>query len=96
MNAPSLLPVEAATRYVNEWLDRPNVQYLAPGPRHLGIAFGLLEGTGTAGNLTTDAQLAAIAIEHDAQMLSSDHDFGRFPGLRWADPLGSTLPTQLP
>jgi uncharacterized protein len=84
----SPLPVGAATRYVNDWLDRPNVQFLVPGPRHLGIAFELLERAGTAGHLTTDAQLAAIAIEYDAEMLSSDHDFGRFPGIRWADPLG--------
>ena len=37
--------------------------------------------------LTTDAQLAALAIEHDAQVCSSDSDFGRFAGLRWVNPL---------
>jgi toxin-antitoxin system PIN domain toxin len=83
----SPLPVEAATRYVREWLDRPNVRFLAPGPKHLDIAFDLLRGAGTAGNLTTDAQLAALAIEYDAEMLSNDSDFGRFPGLRWTNPL---------
>jgi len=81
------LPVEAATRYVREWLDRPNVRFLTPGPKHLDIAFDLLREAGTAGNLTTDAQLAAMAIEYDAEMLSNDNDFGRFPGLRWANPL---------
>ena len=83
----SPMPVEAATRYVREWLDRPNVRFLAPGPKRLDIAFDLLRETGTAGNLTTDAQLAAMAIECDAEMLSIDSDFGRFPGLRWANPL---------
>jgi len=40
-----------------------------------------------AGNLATDAHLAALAIEHGATLESHDHDFGRFPGLRWEDPL---------
>jgi hypothetical protein len=42
---------------------------------------------GTGANLTTDAQLAACAIEQDAELFSNDTDFGRFPGLRWVDPL---------
>ena len=83
----SPLPVDAATRYVSGWLDRPNVRFLAPGPRHLDIAFELLRGVGTAGNLTTDIQLAAFALENDAEMFSNDSDFGRFPGLRWSNPL---------
>jgi hypothetical protein len=51
------------------------------------IAFGLLEEVGTAGNLTTDAQLAAYAIEHSAVMHSNDSDFGRFAKVSWASPL---------
>ena len=46
-----------------------------------------LEPLGVAGNLVTDAHLAALAIEHGAILESSDHDFGRFAGLRWEDPL---------
>ena len=38
-------------------------------------------------NLTTDVQLAAFALEHDADMLSNDTDFARFSGLRWRNPL---------
>jgi len=83
----SPLPVDAATRYVSEWLNRPNVRFLVPGPRHLDIAFELLNDVGTAGNLTTDIQLAAFALENDAEMFSNDSDFGRFPGLRWSNPL---------
>jgi len=58
-----------------------------PGPRHLEIAFGLLRALGTVGNLTTDAQLAAFAIEQQGELHSNDTDFGRFPGLRWVNPL---------
>ena len=42
---------------------------------------------GAGGGLVTDAHLAALAIEHGALLCSTDRDFGRFPGLRWADPL---------
>ena len=83
----SPLPVETAARYLREWLERPNVQFATPGPRHLDIALDLLAQAGTAGNLTTDAQLAAIAIECDAEMVSTDNDFGRFPAVKWVNPL---------
>ena len=83
----SPLPVEAATGYVTDWLAQPNASFLLPGPRHLSIVFDLLREAGTAGNLTTDAQLAALAIEHDAEMCSNDAGFGRFRGLRWTNPL---------
>lgn len=46
------------------------------------------DALGSAGNLTTDAHLAALAIEHQAELHSSDADFARFPGLRWRNPLG--------
>jgi uncharacterized protein len=83
----SPLPIETASRYLREWLELPNVQFVTPGPRHLDIAFDLLAQAGTAGSLTTDAQLAAIAIECDAEMFSNDSDFGRFPVVKWVNPL---------
>ena len=49
---------------------------------HAEVLRGLLLESGTAGNLTTDAQLAALAIEHGAELVSYDRDFGRFQGLR--------------
>jgi toxin-antitoxin system PIN domain toxin len=75
------LPVPAALAHVLEWLARPHV------PRHLEIAFGLLRQTGAAANLTTDAQLAALAIEHQGEVHSNDSDFARFPQLRWTNPI---------
>jgi hypothetical protein len=47
----------------------------------------LLRQLGSAANLTTDVQLAAHAIEHGGEVHSTDHEFGRFDGLRWHDPL---------
>jgi len=73
---------------VSAWLGQPNVSHLVPGARHTEIAFSLLTEVGTGGNLTTDVQLAALALEYDADMHSNDADFARFPGLRWVNPLG--------
>lgn len=78
--------VDAVAR-VEEWLSRPQVHFIQPGPRHLEIAFGLLRHTGAAAQLTTDAQLAALAIERQGEVHSNDMDFGRFPQLRWVNPL---------
>jgi predicted nucleic acid-binding protein len=68
-------------------LDRSNVEVLDPGPRHLELLERLLAECGTAGNLTTDAHLTALAIEYQCELHSNDSDFGRFSGLRWRDPL---------
>jgi toxin-antitoxin system PIN domain toxin len=91
MTHPSVLvtPLEPAVsiRHVRTWLDLPLVSVLEPGPRHLDILAAMLEALGVAGNLTTDAHLAALAIEHRAELHSNDTDFGRFPGLRWRNPL---------
>ena len=81
------LPVAVACAHVRAWLAQPCVSLLHPGSRHCEILFGLLEALGIAGNLTSDAHLAAIAIEHQAELHSTDADFSRFPGLRWVNPL---------
>ncbi|RHW23312.1 PIN domain-containing protein [Nocardioides immobilis] len=46
----------------------------------------LLESAGAAANLANDAHLAALAIEHKATIVTFDSDFGRFEGVRWAEP----------
>jgi hypothetical protein len=81
------LSPEAAVAYVDDWLNQPYVTAVAPGERHWAILKVLLEATGSAGNLTSDAHLAALAIEHSAAVCSTDNDFRRFPGLRLVNPL---------
>ena len=81
------LAPERAVAHVRSWLDRSNVEPLDPGPRHLEILGKLLGELGVAGNLTTDAHIAALAIEHQGEVHSNDADFARFPGLRWRNPL---------
>jgi len=83
---PSLLQtpmtVDEATGQLEAWLGAPAAVVTEPTERHPAVLRGLLRETGTAGNLTTDAHLAAIAIEHGAEIVSFDRDFARFPGVR--------------
>ena len=81
------LPVDDAISRVERWLKQPLVTCLVPGSRHLELTFRLLRRLGTGGNLTTDVQLAAHALEHNGEVHSNDGDFGRFEGLRWVNPL---------
>jgi toxin-antitoxin system PIN domain toxin len=81
------LPIGAAFDLVEFWLERTTVGIIHPGPRHGTILRELLEPFGTGGNLTSDAHLAALALENRAELCSSDRDFLRFPGLKWRNPL---------
>jgi hypothetical protein len=81
------LPLEAAFKVIEAWLDEPAVIILEPGPNHFRVLRELLLPIGTGGNLSSDAHLAAMAIEHGAELCTTDHDFSRFPRLRWRNPL---------
>jgi toxin-antitoxin system PIN domain toxin len=83
---PPLSADEAAWR-VETWLELPNVRWAQPGPGHHARSLAYLRAAGTAGNLTTDAQLAAIAADINAIMCSNDSDFARFDDIRWHNPL---------
>lgn len=81
------LPVEGAFDLVASWLTQTTTIIVHPGPRHLLVVRELLSPLGTGGNLTSDAHLAALAIECGAELCSSDTDFARFHGLKWRNPL---------
>ena len=81
-----MTPAEAAN-YVRSWLAQPCVHVLDSGPKHVEQVLKLLENLGTAGNLVTDAQIASVALEHDAIVHTADTDFIRFSGLRWFNPV---------
>jgi uncharacterized protein len=84
--ASPLPPLEALAR-ARRWLEEPEVRIIQPGSRHLQIVESLFRITAVGGSLTTDTHLAALAIEHQAELHSNDADFARFPGLRWVNPL---------
>lgn len=83
---PRPLQADQAAGAVEAWLGSPQAVLVEPTRRHLSLLGGLLRETGTAGNLVGDAHLAALALEHDATVVSFDRDFGRFEGLRWRLP----------
>lgn len=79
---PTPLPLDAALRVVDEWLSHPRARIIAPTERHASLIARLLIGAGRGGNLTSDAHLAAVAIEHGATLGTFDRDFETFAGLR--------------
>ncbi len=78
-----------ALAFANELREQPNAVLLAPGPRHWRIFERLCREAGATGNLVPDAYLAALAIEHGAELVTTDRDFARFPGVRWRHPLAA-------
>jgi toxin-antitoxin system PIN domain toxin len=80
------LPVRDVMARIESWLDLPHVHLAHPSDTHFTRLRAELERLGTAGNLTTDAHLAALAMERGYILYTTDTDFARFPGLRWVNP----------
>ncbi len=82
-------PLEPATAIskINTWLSLANTYLVTEKDEHWEILRTMLADAGTAGNLTTDAHLATLAISHGAVLVSCDSDFARFRGLRWENPI---------
>jgi uncharacterized protein len=76
------LGTEQALSVVDVWLSQPTASILNPTERHAGVLGRLLMAAGAGGNLVSDAHLAALAIEHGAELGTFDRDFTRFSGLR--------------
>jgi toxin-antitoxin system PIN domain toxin len=79
--------IEDAIKAVDYWLSQPAATLLTTGEDHWPILRDLLLSTGIKGRGVTDAHLAALAIEHDATVLTRDGDFAQFPNLRAINPL---------
>lgn len=77
------LTLNQALQALNFWLTQERARVVNPGERHAQLFGQLLARVGTGGNLTTDAHLAALAIEHGATLVSFDRDFARFDGLEF-------------
>lgn len=78
---------EAAMGTVDEWLAQPNVRVLTPGDGHWRLFRRMVMEGQAAGDLVSDAQIAALTIEYGGVLHTADRDFARFPGLRWVNPL---------
>jgi len=80
-----LSPAEACG-IVSDWLSRSNVGVLNPEDRYWRIFADLIQETQARGPMIMDAHLAALAIEHGAQICTHDKDFSRFRGTQIIDP----------
>lgn len=84
---PQPLTPDEAIAYVDSWLEQPIAHLVVPGKHHWPIFRNLISTTGTAGNLSSDAHLAALALEQGYRVFSADNDFRRFPGIEHVNPL---------
>jgi toxin-antitoxin system PIN domain toxin len=80
------LTIEQALGLTDDWLGASAARIVHPTATHARVLGDLLRSTGSGGNVVTDAHLAALAIEHRAEVVTFDRDFGRFPGVRWELP----------
>ena len=85
--ARPLAPVDAWAM-VESWLAAPAAWVPVPTERHAAVLGDLVRRYRPAAKLVPDAHLAALAIEHGAEIISADTDFARFAEARWRDPLG--------
>ncbi len=85
----SPLSIEEATTTVDRWISQPVVQILNPTASFWSILQPLLIESQANANLSSDAYLAALAMDHDCELCSTDADFSRFKGLRWRNPLAN-------
>ena len=79
--------METAIAIVRQWMELKQVRLLSPGERHWSLLQKMLIEGQVRGPLATDAELAALTIEHGGVLYTTDRDFARFPGLRWVNPL---------
>jgi uncharacterized protein len=82
------LRVREACERVQSWFDQPCVRLIQPTDHHWALFQQMLKEGNAVGNLVSDAHLAALAVEHNCVLQSTDTDFARFPSLKWENPLG--------
>ncbi len=82
------LTLAEASARVQSWFDQPCVRTIQPSDHHWTIFQRMMRDGKAVGNLVSDAHLAALAVEHNCVLASSDADFGRFRGLKWENPIG--------
>lgn len=79
--------MQEALAVVESWLAQPNIQLLTPGDNYWSLFQQLCIQGQVSSALVSDAHLAALTVEYGGILYTTDRDFGRFPGLRWKNPL---------
>ncbi|MCL4813707.1 MAG: type II toxin-antitoxin system VapC family toxin [Vicinamibacteraceae bacterium] len=81
-------PMETALSFCQRLVEWPRASLITPGRRHWELFARLCRDI--KGPLVADAYIAALAIEHGCELVTTDSDFARFAGLRWRHPLAAT------
>jgi len=84
---PDPIGADEAWQQIEEWLDAPRAWVPQPTPKYREVLGRLVSAHQVRGPLMTDAQLAALAIDHGVALVSTDADFARFSELQWINPL---------
>jgi toxin-antitoxin system PIN domain toxin len=80
-------PMSLALQVVDEWASRANARWVGPGEGHFAVFSQLCLRYGAVGNAVYDLHLAALAVEHGAELLSLDAGFARVREIRWRSPV---------
>jgi uncharacterized protein len=80
------LSLDQAIARIQSWMDQPCTRIVGPTERHWTVFQKMLSDGQAVANLVTDAHLAALAVEHGCELISTDSDFSRFPGIKWRNP----------
>jgi toxin-antitoxin system PIN domain toxin len=81
------LTSDEAMDRVQSWIEQPCVRIVQPTEEHWPLFQRMIRDGRAAASLVSDAHLAALAIEHNCELQSTDSDFARFPGLKWRNPI---------
>ncbi len=81
------LTLKEATERVQSWFNQGCVRVVQPTDQHWTLFQQMLRSGSAVGNLVSDAHLAALAVEHNCVLYSTDADFSRFRGLKWKNPI---------
>lgn len=83
------LTLREAVERVQSWLDQPCARVIQTTDQHWPLFQQMLRAGNATANLVSDAHLAALAVEHNCVLHSTDTDFARFRGLKWKNPIAS-------
>jgi toxin-antitoxin system PIN domain toxin len=86
----SASPPGDAFEFLNALRRNPMAVRIEPRRAHDEILPRLCAQLRLRGNDINDAYLAALALEHDATLVTTDRDFRRFPDLPLIDPISSS------
>jgi toxin-antitoxin system PIN domain toxin len=81
------LTLKEAIERVQSWIDQPCVRIIQASEQHWELFQKMLRVGNATANLVSDARLAALAVEHNCVLHSTDTDFARFRGLKWKNPI---------